>query len=91
MKRLVGDRFFFDISNLVAMESDFSRIHSFLKDAKAAVGADHMMWGTDLPGVLKTYSYKQLMELVTKSGAFTDDELKLVMGKNAQKVYRIRG
>ena len=54
------------------------------------MGADHLLWGTDLPGILKYFSYSQLMELVTNSGAFSEDELKLVMGENTVRVYRIK-
>ena len=83
----------FDISNLLAVwpeEPPFPKKHAFLKEVKAVVGAERMIWGTDVPGILRKFTYKQLMAMVTDSGAFTPEELALVMGENARKVYRIK-
>ena len=90
MKRLVGDRFFFDIANLGAMGITPGEVLDFLRAARAAVGADHLMWGTDVPGVLKRSSYRQMMATVTESGIFREEEVALVMGETARRVYQIK-
>ena len=89
MKRLVSDNFHFDIANLTSMGNTVADIRAFLTDAKAAIGAEHMIWGTDVPGVLRTYTYRDLVAIVADSGIFTQDELNLVMAENAKRVYRI--
>ena len=90
MRELASDRFFFDIANLPLKNGDFTFVRGFLAEAKAAVGADHLIWGTDVPGVLKRFSYRELTSVVTESGVFTPEELALVMGENARRVYRIK-
>lgn len=83
----------FDISNLLAVwpeEPPFPKKHAFLKEVKAVVGAERMIWGTDVPGILRKFTYKQLMAMITDSGAFTPEELTLVMGENARSVYGIK-
>jgi predicted TIM-barrel fold metal-dependent hydrolase len=81
-RELVSDRFIFDFSN-VSIETQ----SEFLKNMKKTVGAEHMMWGTDLPGTLCGFSYVQLIERVTKSDIFTPSELPLVMCEKAKRVY----
>ena len=83
----------FDISNLLAVwpeEPPFPKKHAFLKEVKAVVGADRMIWGTDVPGILRKFTYQQLLAMITDSGAFTPEELDLVLGENARRVYRIK-
>jgi len=90
---LASDRFLFDISNLppcVAPEPfPYVSQQEFLRKMRAAVGAERMIWGTDIPGVLRRYSYRELIEYVTESGIFTGRELDQVMGGNARRVYHI--
>ncbi len=81
-KRLTGDNFYMDFANVdVIGQADY------LKSLKQVIGADRMIWGTDVPGVLLRTSYSQMIERVRTSGIFSDSELTLVMGENAKKVY----
>lgn len=83
----------FDISNLTACwpeEPPFPKKHRFLKELKNVVGAERMLWGTDAPGILQSFTYEQLMSMVAQSGVFTPEEEALVMGENARRVYRIQ-
>ena len=81
-KRLTGDNFYMDFANVdVIGQADY------LKNLKQVIGAERMIWGTDVPGVLLRTNYSQLIERVKDSGIFTDSELPLVMGENAFKVY----
>lgn len=83
MKELASDHFVFDISNV-----SFSAYGTFLKEVKETVGVRRMLWGTDLPGILNRYTYSELINGVKESGIFTEDELALVMGENAKRVYK---
>ena len=81
-KRLSSDNFVFDFANVNIEDQS-----EFLKKMKATVGADKMMWGTDLPGILCGFTYLQLIERVTKRDIFNKDELVAVMGENAKRIY----
>ena len=87
MRELVSDHFVFDISNI-------SRIYwvepwTFLKKVRSSLGAERMLWGTDIPGTLNQFTYRRMIEFVTESDIFKPEELELVMGKNAERVYCI--
>lgn len=81
-KSLTGDNFVMDFANL-SLETQAD----YLRSLKNVIGAERMLWGTDIPGVLCRFTYKQLIERVEASGIFTKTELPLVMGENAKRVY----
>ena len=81
-RSLTGDNFVMDIANL-SLETQ----GDYLKKLKNIIGAERMLWGTDIPGVLRSFTYKQLVDRVEQSGIFTPSELPLVMGENAKRVY----
>ena len=81
-RRLTGDNFVMDFANI-----DIIGQAEYLKALKNIIGAERMLWGTDLPGVLCRFSYKQLIDRVRECGVFTESELPLVMGENAVRVY----
>ena len=81
-KSLTGDNFVMDFANL-SLETQAD----YLRSLKNVIGAERMLWGTDIPGVLCRFTYKQLIERVESSGIFTKTELPLVMGENAKRVY----
>lgn len=55
--------------------------------AKEIVGADRILWGSDLPSVAVNNSYEQLIDYIRESGIFTEEELQKVYADNAIKVY----
>jgi predicted TIM-barrel fold metal-dependent hydrolase len=81
-RSLTADNFVMDFANV-----DVIAQAEYLKELKSIIGAERMMWGTDLPGILCRMSYKQLIDRVYESGVFTKSELPLVMGENAERVY----
>jgi len=91
--KLAGEHFSFDISNLppcVAPEPyPYPSQQAFLRCMRDAIGAERMIWGTDIPGILLRYSYRQLADYVIESGIFDEAELAMVMGGNARRVYHI--
>lgn len=58
-----------------------------LKTAKAIVGADRLMFGTDMPCTLARDSYKHLTDYIINSAVFTEKELEYVFYKTADKIY----
>lgn len=81
-KRLTADNFVMDFANL-----DVIGQAKYLKELKEIIGAERMLWGTDLPGVLCRSTYRELIDRVEASGVFSASELPLVMGENAKRVY----
>ena len=81
-RRLTSDNFVMDFANI-----DVIAQAEYLKALKGIIGAERMIWGTDLPGILCRMSYRQLIDRVSESGVFTESELPLVMGENAKRVY----
>jgi predicted TIM-barrel fold metal-dependent hydrolase len=59
----------------------------YLRDAKEILGADKIIWGTDLPIVLTKYDYGKLISSISESDVFTGKELDEVFHDNAVKAY----
>lgn len=60
---------------------------SYLKLGKEIVGADRMMFGTDLPSALKTQSYENYVSYIMESDVFTQEEKQMVFYDTAWNVY----
>ena len=58
-----------------------------LQTAKEVVGADRLMFGSDMPSTLCRDSYAHLTDYIKKSGVFTRQELEKVMYSTANAVY----
>lgn len=50
-------------------------------------GNSKAIWGTDIPGTYVDATYQQMVEMYTRSGLFSDDDLDAIFVKNAQDVY----
>ena len=59
----------------------------FVKLAKRIVGAEKLVWGTDVPSPLTRDSYENLWRYLYEGNIFSDLELEQVMYKNAKDVY----
>lgn len=60
----------------------------YIRRAAEMIGADKIMWGTDVPGLLVHATYPQLLGWVAQHCDFlSDDDLKRVLGDNAWRVY----
>lgn len=88
IKRLAGENTYFDIANLHSPR-DNTR-YEYIKAAMDIVGANHMMWGTDCPGVFLRHSYKDLIGFVCDCGLFNAAELSCLMHDTAKEVYNIK-
>lgn len=58
-----------------------------LQTAKEEVGADRLMFGSDMPSTLCRDGYAHLVSYITDCGVFTKDQLDAVMYSTAQSVY----
>ncbi len=91
LQKLVAPNIYFDISSLAHNQQPESYPYptaiKHLKVAKEAVGADKLMFGTDMPMNLTHDSYAHLKDYVIDSGIFTQNELSDIFYNTAQKVY----
>ena len=58
-----------------------------LQTAKEVVGAERLMFGSDMPSTLCRDTYAHLVSYITESEVFTEDELEKVMRGTAESVY----
>lgn len=84
---------FFDLSALPAYSPDYDEYpylaaRAYIKCAAELIGAEKIMWGADVPGLLTSGSYRQLLNYVRLHCDFlTEGELAGVLGLNALRVY----
>jgi predicted TIM-barrel fold metal-dependent hydrolase len=66
----------------------FPSARRYIQMAVDLVGADKIMWGTDLPGLLTVATYRQLVDLGWAHTDFlSSEDQKKIMGLNAAEVY----
>lgn len=63
----------------------------FIKEAMRILGADRMMWGSDLPSNLCHDSYRHLFDYILESRAFTEQEKESMLRKTAERIYFMSG
>ena len=84
---------FFDLSALPAYSPDYDEYpyaaaRTYIKRAAELIGAEKIMWGTDVPGLLTSGSYRQLLNYVRLHCDFLSKaEMAGVLGLNALRVY----
>lgn len=62
----------------------------YVERAVSLVGAEKIMWGTDVPGLLVHATYRQLLDMVRRHcGFLSPADLDRVLGGNAQSGYGI--
>lgn len=89
--KLQFNNVYFDIAALPANQKPevypYPTAVNHLKTAREIVGADRLMFGTDMPSTLARDSYKNLFDYITNSAVFSQKELEYVFYKTAEKVY----
>ncbi|MCY4020757.1 MAG: amidohydrolase family protein [Chloroflexi bacterium] len=84
---------FFDTSALPAYAPDYDeypyvQAQGYIRRAVELIGADKIMWGTDVPGLLTSGSYRQLLNMIRVHCDFLSAEQKAqILGANAARVY----
>ncbi|MDE5722181.1 MAG: amidohydrolase [Clostridia bacterium] len=91
LKKLALPNVYFDISSLAHNQQPerypYPTAVEHLKNAKAIVGADRLMFGTDMPCNLARDSYAHLKDYIIRSDVFTEKELEDIFYNTAEKVY----
>ena len=92
LKILKADNIWFDLAavpfNVKPEKYPYPTGQKYIAMAKDMVGADKLIWGTDVPSVLVHDSYEELLTFVTEAGIFTEEELKGVVYENAIEAYQ---
>jgi predicted TIM-barrel fold metal-dependent hydrolase len=58
-----------------------------LKEGIEMVGVEKILWGSDIPGTLKFFTYRQMADMIlTYSSFLSEEEKDLIMGGNALRV-----
>lgn len=58
-----------------------------LKEGIEIVGIEKILWGSDIPGTFKSYTYKEMVDMVVNYADFLSEKDKdLIMGENALRV-----
>lgn len=87
---LKKDNVYFDIAALPSSTKEiypFKNAQDYLKIAKEIIGADRLMFGSDMPSALTKASYEQYINYIIESDTFTKDELNKVFYENAKRIY----
>jgi len=84
---------YFDLSALPAYSTDYdeypySAAQTAINRAAELIGAEKLLWGADVPGLLTSGSYRQLLNYVRLHCDFLSEaEMADVLGLNALRVY----
>ena len=91
LKRLNLPNVWFDLAALPANQRPetypYETAQHYLKIGKQIVGADRMMFGSDLPSTLCRDTYQHLVDYAMQSSVFTDAEKEMVFYQTADAVY----
>ena len=91
LKKLNLPNVWFDLAALPANQRPevypYEQARHYLKIGKQILGADRMMFGSDLPSTLCRDSYRHLVDYAMESDVFTDKEKELVFYKTAESIY----
>lgn len=91
LRKLKSPNVYFDIAALALNQKPetypYPTAVEHLKTAKEIIGADRLMFGSDMPSTLAKDSYENLVNYIIKSGAFNKKELEDIFYNTAQKVY----
>jgi predicted TIM-barrel fold metal-dependent hydrolase len=85
-----------DLSSLAAYaatieEYPYPTAQSCIRRAVELLGADRLLWGSDLPGLLSVATYPQLLAFVARRCDFLDaHDRARILGLNAEDVYFAR-
>lgn len=89
--KLCADNVSFDLASLANNQKPetypYPTAVKHLAAAKETVGAEKLLFGTDMPSALCRDSYAHLLGYITESGVFTQTELQSVLYDNADKIY----
>lgn len=95
LSKLAMPNVYFDLASLASNQQPetypYPTAVEHLKTAKRIVGADRLMFGTDMPSNLCRDTYSNLADYITLSGAFAQNELEDIFYNTANAVYFCSG
>ena len=59
----------------------------YARMAADIVGSNRLIWGSDVPCVLQLSSYKEQYDYLSVSGKFSADEIQMILGENAKRLF----
>lgn len=91
LNKLVTPNVYFDLASLAQNQKPekypYPTAATHLATAKRVVGADKLMFGTDIPSNLCRDTYAHLKDYIIESGVFTQSELTRIFYSTADDVY----
>lgn len=95
ISKLAMPNVYFDLASLASNQQPetypYPTAVEHLKTAKRIVGADRLMFGTDMPSNLCRDTYSNLADYITLSGVFAQNELEDIFYNTANAVYFCSG
>ena len=89
---LKADNIWFDLAavpfNVKPETYPYPTGQKYIAMAKEIVGAEKLIWGTDVPSVLVHDSYQELLTFISESGIFSEEELSGVLYDNGMEAYQ---
>ncbi len=91
LQKLKMPNVYFDLASLANNQKPesfpYPTASKHLETAKNTVGADRLMFGSDMPSALARDSYTHLKDYIIQSGVFNEKELQDVFYNTAYKVF----
>lgn len=91
LEKLVSPNVYFDLASLASNQQPekypYPTAVEHLNTAKRVVGADRLMFGTDMPSNLCRDTYAHLTDYIKLSGVFTEGELDDIFYNTADALY----
>ena len=74
-------------SNVGPDEAPYPVSRRFIHAAIETVGADRLIFGTDLPSNLCKFSYQSMIDTIAADDALSDEQKQMILFANAERVY----
>lgn len=83
-------QFLFPIALGAVWDYPMPQAHSAIEECVKRIGADRLMWGTDMPIVMRFWTYQQNIDFITKYCDFlSETEKNLIMGGTVAKLLGV--
>ena len=69
-----------------------SPVLSSLKELNERFGADRLIWGTDMPMVMRYYTYKQCLDQIKEYGkeVLSEQEISMICGGTMYEIMDLK-
>lgn len=89
LSAVAGKNCYFDISNIIpgGVIYPYPSLQKYLRQLVDLAGADHVMWGSDLPWALCCYDYRALYQYLIDGASFSAEEFSWILSGTAENLY----